>query len=196
MLLRPALYPFNPSQHPPCDLPGLLPLLQSTLHHPPPPTNPPDGTHHRRRPSPKRLEQPPLIRGLGHVRHCEFALQHLPALRYETFAGERKDGVAGDAREDGAVEGGGDELFLPCGFIAERGEEVHGPHLGDEFFLAKQPEILLESSLCRFQLRENARRVVGTEFPVADAAGPGAHRGGGGFEGDGAEAGGEVRAYG
>ena len=196
MFLRPALDPLYPCQHPPCHFARLLPIPQPTLHHLTTPTDPPYWTHHRRCPSPKRLEQPPLIRGLGHLRHCESALQHLPALRHETFAGEREDGVAGDARENSAVEGGGDELFLPCGFIAERGEEVHGPHFGDEFFLAKQPEILLESSLCRFQLRENARRIVGAEFPVADAAGPGAHGSGGSFEGDGAEAGGEVRAYG
>ena len=47
-----------------------------------------------------------------------------------------------------------------------------------------------------FELRDDAGGVVGAEFSVADAAGPGADCGGGGGEGDGAEAGGVVRTYG
>lgn len=46
--------------------------------------------------------------------------------------------------------------------------------------------------LRRFELRDDAGGVVGAEFAVADAAGPGAHGGGCGGEGDGAETGGVV----
>ena len=47
-----------------------------------------------------------------------------------------------------------------------------------------------------FELRDDAGGVVGAEFAVADAAGPGAHGRGGRGERDGFEAGGVVWAHG
>lgn len=196
MLLPPTLNPLHPPQHPRRHLSRLDPLRQSTLHHPPLPTNPPHRTHDRRRAGPKRLEQAPFVGGGSELGHGELALQDLPALGDEAFARQRQDGVARYAVEDRAVERGGPELLRSGIAIFHRGEEVHRADFGDEFFVAEEPQVLLEAALGGFELGHDAGGVVGAEFAVADAAGPGAHGRGGGFEGDGAEAGGEVGAYG
>ena len=54
----------------------------------------------------------------------------------------------------------------------------------------------MQSLFRGFELRNYARSVVGAEFAVAGAAGPGADGVGGCFEGDGFETGGVVRADG
>ena len=54
----------------------------------------------------------------------------------------------------------------------------------------------METARCGGHLWDDAGRVVGAEFLVADAAGPRAHGVVGRFEGDGFEAGGVVRADG
>lgn len=196
MFLPPPLDPLHPPQHPPRHLPRLHPLRQPTLHHPSPPANPPHRTHHRRRARPKRLEQAALVGCGRELGHGEFALQNLPALGGEAFAREREDRVARHAVEDRAVQRGRPELPGPGLAISHGREEVHRADLGDKLLLAEQPQVLLEAALGGLELGHDAGGVVGAEFAVADAAGPGAHGGGGGFEGDGAEAGGEVGAYG
>ena len=131
VLLTPTLYPLDPAQHPPRHLPGLDSLWQPTLHHPPPPADSAHWTHDCRRARSKGLDQPPLVCGVGHLLHRELALQDVPALGGETLAGEGEDGVAGDAFEDGAVEGGGEELLFAGVLVAHGDEEVHGPNFRD-----------------------------------------------------------------
>ena len=54
----------------------------------------------------------------------------------------------------------------------------------------------MKSAACRFYLRHDARHVVGSDLLIAGAARPGAHGAGCGFERDGFETCGVVRANG
>lgn len=196
MLLVTILDALHPVLHPGGDLARLLVLGQTTVYQLALPADTPDGADDGGGAGSKGLDQPAVGGGLGEVAHGVLALGDEPALWGEPLAGEGEDRVAGDALEDGAVEGRGDELLLARLLVAQGDEHVHGADLGDVLLLAEQPQVLGEAAAHGVALGHDAGRVVGAQLLVADAAGPGAHGVVGGLERDGLEPRGVVRADG
>lgn len=188
MLLISVLDPLHPVLHLGGDLARLLVLGQATVNQLALPADTPDGADDGGGAGAEGLNQPALGGGLGQVAHGVLALGDEPALRDEPLAGEGEDRVAGDALEDGAVQGRGDELLLARLLVAQGDEHVHGADLGDVLLLAEQPQVLGEAAAHGVALRHDAGRVVGAQLLVADAAWPGAHGVVGGLERDGLEA--------
>lgn len=166
------------------------------------PINHPNRRHHRGRARAKHLQQAPARARLRHLAHREAALADGPPLGGQAVARQREDRIPRHALQDGAVQRGGDQLARAVG-VAKRGEEIHHADLGDEFLaaargrlVAEEPEVLREALRGGLHLRDDAGRVVGAEFFVAHAAGPGAHGAAGGLQADGFEAGGVVGPHG
>lgn len=196
MRLVAVLDALDPALHPEGNLAGLLRLLEAAADHLALPRDVADGADDGGGAGAEGLDQAAVLGGLGELLHGVLALADLPALGGQALAGEGEDGVAGDALEDGAVEGGGDELLLARLLVLDGGEHVHGADLGDVLLLAEEPEVLLEAAGGGLLLGHDAGGVVGAELLVADAAGPGADGVVGGLEGDGLEARGVVGADG
>lgn len=184
----------NPVLHLSSDLTGLLVSPQTTVNLLTLPSDGTDGGDDSSSTGTEDLDKSTFRGRSINLVHGQFPLRNLPSLGAKVSVGKREHRVTGDTLKNGAVQGSSDQLGNTSLLVLDSDEQVHGADLSHVLLLAEEPEVLLVSAGSSLELRNDARGVVGAELLVANTAGPGTDGVVGGFELDGLEACGVVRA--